>query len=67
MKFRSHWSKNLNQYGCDLVEEFEGFEVYGHKKNGIKHYYRAYEIDMLLEPSLKVLFIEYGWRATLKS
>ena len=39
----------------------------GIKENGIKHCYRADKGDTLLEPSLKVLFIKYGWGATFKS
>ena len=38
----------------------------GIKENGIKHCYRADKRNTLLEPSLKVLFIKFGWGATLK-
>ena len=39
----------------------------GIKENGIKHCYRADKENKLLEPSLKVLFIKFGWGATFKS
>ena len=39
----------------------------GIKENGIKHCYRADKGNTLLEPSLKVLFIKFGWGATFKS
>ena len=39
----------------------------GIKENGIKHCYRADKGNTLLEPSLKVLFIKFGKRATFKS
>ena len=39
----------------------------GRKENGIKHCYRADKGNTLLEPSLKVLFIKFGWGATFKS
>ena len=39
----------------------------GIKENCIKHCYRADIGNTLLEPSLKVLFIKFGWRATFKS
>ena len=35
-----------------------------HKDNDIKHCYRADKTTTLLEPSLKVLSIEFGWGAT---
>ena len=38
----------------------------GIKENGIKHCYRADKGNTLLEPSLKVLFIKFGWGATFK-
>ena len=37
------------------------------KENGIKHCYRAHKGNTLLEPSLKALFIKFGWGATFKS
>ena len=39
----------------------------GIKENGIKHCYRADKGNTLLEPSLKVLFIKFGWGATFKN
>ena len=39
----------------------------GIKENCIKHCYRADKGNTLLEPSLKVLFIKFGWGATFKS
>ena len=39
----------------------------GIKENGIKHCYIADKGNTLLEPSLKVLFIKFGWGATFKS
>ena len=39
----------------------------GIKENGIKHCYRADKRNPVLEPSLKVLFIKFGWGATLKN
>ena len=39
----------------------------GIKENGIKPCYRADKGNTLLEPSLKVLFIKFGWGATFKS
>ena len=39
----------------------------GIKENGIKRCYRSDKRYMLLEPSLKVLFIKFGWGATLRN
>ena len=39
----------------------------GIKENGIKHCYRADKRNTLFEPSLKVLFINFGWGATSKN
>ena len=39
----------------------------GVKVNGINYCYRADKRNMLLEPSLNVLFIKFGWEATLKN
>ena len=38
----------------------------GHKDNDTKYCYRADKTTTLLEPSLKVLFIKFRWRATSK-
>ena len=37
------------------------------KENGIEHCNRADKRNTLLEPSLKVVFIKFGWGATLKN
>ena len=39
----------------------------GIKENGIKHCYRSDKGNMLLKPSPKVLFVNFGWGATFKS
>ena len=39
----------------------------GIKDNVIKHCFRADKRNMLFEPNLKVLFIKFGWGATLKN
>ena len=38
----------------------------GIKENGIKHCYTTDKGNTLLEPSLKVLFIKFGWGATFE-
>ena len=66
MKYCSHLSKNKSirpPFGKKIARNLT--YMTGIKVNSIKHCYRADKRNTLLQPSLKVLFIKYGWGAIL--
>ena len=68
MKYSSHLSKTKSirpPFGWKIALNLTYMTVI--KENGIKQFYRADERNTLLEPSLKVLFIKFGWGATSKN
>ena len=72
-KYKPFRAKNsqISWVGCQTiiitVDNDSKFDIMtGIKENGVKHCYRADKRNMLLEPSLNVLFIKSGL-ATLKN
>ena len=64
MKFLSRCSKKKFNMASVLLKNCTKWDE--HKDNDIKYCYRADKTTTLLEPSLKVLFINFRWGATSK-
>ena len=64
MKFLSQCSKKIYMA---IILLRNCMECDGHKDNGVKHCHRADRTTTLLEPSLNVLSIKFGWGPPHKS